>query len=136
MNRPTPPTPVPAAEAGAATRKVFVRALTLDCSIGVHPHERGARQRVRIDIELTVRDRDRLDDDIANVVSYDDIVDGVKAIIATGHFNLVETLADRIGESCVTDSRVIAVRVRVEKLDAIAEAAGVGVEIERLRTRH
>ena len=135
MSRATPLRPVPPAEAGAATRTMFVRGLMLNCSIGVHPHERSADQRVRIDIDLTVRDDRRLDDDIANVISYDDIVDGVKAIVAAGHINLVETLADRIGDFCTADSRVVAARVRVEKLDAIAEAASVGVEIERVTHR-
>ncbi|MCH9020042.1 MAG: dihydroneopterin aldolase, partial [Proteobacteria bacterium] len=81
--------------------------------------------------ELAVRDDGPIDDKIANVVSYDDIVAGVKAIVARGHVNLVETLAERIGDFCMADARVAAVRVRVEKLDAIREAASVGVEIER-----
>lgn len=127
----TPLRPAALADAGAAVRKLFVRGLTLDCSIGVHSHERGTDQRVRIDIELTVRDDKPLDDNIANVVSYDDVVDGVKAVIAAGHINLVETLAERIADFCLSDRRVVAARVRVEKSGAIVEAAGVGVEIER-----
>ncbi len=128
--------PVPLAEAGAGVRTMFVRGLTLDCSIGIHSHERVADQRVRIDIDLTVRDHTPVADDIANVISYDDIVDGVKAVIAAGHVNLVETLAERIGDFCMADRRVVAARVRVEKLGAIAEAAGVGVEIERVSGGH
>jgi dihydroneopterin aldolase len=122
---------VPLADAGAAERRMFVRGLTLDCSIGVHSHERGADQRVRIDIELTVRDDKPVADSIANVISYDDVVAGVKAVAAAGHINLVDTLAERIAASCLSDRRVVGARVRVEKLGAIAEAAGVGVEIER-----
>ena len=111
---------------------MFIRELVLECAIGVHSHERGVRQQVRIDIDLTVRDDTPVADNIANVVSYDDIVDGVKAVIAAGHINLVETLAERVGDVCMADHRVVAARVRVEKGDAIAEAAGVGVEIERV----
>jgi dihydroneopterin aldolase len=43
----------------------------------------------------------------------------------------VETLAERIAASIVTDSRVISVRVRVEKLDVFTDADSAGVEIER-----
>ncbi len=131
MTRPTPLRPIANAEAGAKVRTMFIRDLVLECAIGVHSHERGVRQHVRIDIDLTVRDDTPVADNIANVVSYDDIVDGVKAVIAAGHINLVETLAERIGDVCMADRRVVAARVRVEKGDAIAEAAGVGVEIER-----
>lgn len=131
MSQATPLRPAPLTDGGARARTMFIHDLTLDCRIGVHRHEQDVGQRVRINIELAVRDGGPIDDNIANVVSYDDIVAGVKAIVARGHVNLVETLAERIGDFCVADARVAAVRVRVEKLDAIREAASVGVEIER-----
>lgn len=132
MNRPTPLHTVPLPNAGTAARTLFIRDLMLDCSIGIHSHEQDANQPVRVNIELTVRDDRPVDDKIANVISYDDIVGGIKAIVAGEHINLVETLADRIGDFCMSDPRALAARVRVEKLDAIGEAASVGVEIERL----
>ncbi len=135
MSQATPLKPAPLADGGAPTRRIFIHDLTLDCRIGVHRHEKDAGQRVRINIELAVRDDGPIDDKIANVVSYDDIVAGVKAVVARGHVNLVETLAERIGDFCMADARVAAVRVRVEKLDAIREAASVGVEIERVAER-
>ncbi len=113
--------------------RILIRDLELTASIGVYAHERRARQRVRINIELSVRDEGDPRDDLGNVVCYQAIVDGVKAIIADGHVALVETLAERIAGRCLDDPRAEAVRVRVEKLDAIPEAAAVGVEIERLR---
>ena len=59
---------------------------------------------------------------------------GIKKIISAGHINLVETMAEEIAKFCLSDSRVISVKVRVEKPDIIADAAGVGVEIERYQT--
>ncbi|MED5564931.1 MAG: dihydroneopterin aldolase, partial [Pseudomonadota bacterium] len=52
-----------------------------------------------------------------------------------GHIDLVETLAEEIATRLLTDSRIIRLRIRLEKPEAIAEAAGVGVEIERLSRR-
>ncbi|MBI3451624.1 MAG: dihydroneopterin aldolase, partial [Rhodospirillales bacterium] len=72
-------------------------------------------------------------DKIANVVDYDAIVAGVRRIIAVGHVKLVETLAERIAAFCLEEPRVRLARVRVEKLDVYADAASVGVEIERRR---
>ncbi len=135
MTRPTPLRSAPFLGTDAAARTLFIRDLMLDCSIGIHSHERDADQRVRVNIEITVRDDRPVDDQIANVISYDDIVGGIKAIVVGGHINLVESLAERIGDFCMSDPRAIAARVRVEKLDAIAEAASVGVEIERFRDR-
>ena len=126
-------TPSPATPP-AVRRCLLIRDLVVPCAIGVHEHERHGTQRVRINVRIQVTDDERpIDDSIANVVSYETIVDGIRAIIGGGHINLVETLADRIVELCLANRRVSGVRVRVEKLDLYPDADGVGVEVERSR---
>jgi len=122
------------ADALRQRRHVFVRDLVLEAPIGVWRHEHGVTQKVRINLDLTVRETERRDE-LADVVCYQSAVDRVKAILAQGHVKLVETLAERIAGACLEDRRVIAARVRVEKLEAIPEAASVGVEIERLQVQ-
>jgi dihydroneopterin aldolase len=132
MTDPAPFRPASAAQSDAVRRRIFVTDLVVPCAIGVHAHERGGTQRVRINVEVRVADDNRqLHDSIANVVSYETIVDGIRAITARGHINLAETLADRIVDLCFADERAKWARVRVEKLDVYADAAGVGVEVER-----
>ena len=58
---------------------------------------------------------------------------GIRYVISSGHINLVETLADRIAQTCLEDRRVQSVKARIEKLDVFKEAESVGVEIERNR---
>jgi dihydroneopterin aldolase len=123
--------PLPIADARNAIRHVFVRDLVLACAIGVHRHEMGRPQRVRINLDLAVRDEGQIKDELANVVCYEQIVDGVRAIVGGRHVKLVETLAEDIAAMTLADVRVRSVRVRVEKLDVMADAASVGVEIER-----
>ena len=130
MNTKEPQQPRP----GAARRCLLIRDLVVPCAIGVHEHERHGTQRVRINVRVqVVDDEGPLEDRIANVVSYETIVDGIRAIIDRGHINLVETLADRIADLCLANHRVRGVRVRIEKLDLYPDAAGVGVEVERSR---
>lgn len=127
-----------------ATRHMFIRDLLLSASIGVHKHEHQATQRVRINIDLAVGDdgggqlsraapgRPGVgEDDLARVVDYETIVNRVREIVAAGHVQLVETLAERLAEACLADSRIKVARVRVEKLDVFADAASAGVEVER-----
>jgi dihydroneopterin aldolase len=122
-----------------ATRHMFIRDLVLASSIGVHAHEHDAEQRIRINLDLAVTDdgAEKLSrpavghDDLARVVDYEAIVNRVRAVVAAGHVNLVETLAERIAETCLADRRGVAARVRVEKLDVFADAASAGVEVER-----
>jgi dihydroneopterin aldolase len=116
--------------------RILVRDLLLMCSIGIHAHEKLAPQRVRINLDMAVLESvTPADDDIANVVSYEDVIDGIKALVASGHVNLVETLAEQVAALCLKDHRVEQVVVRVEKLDVYTEAASVGIEIERRRRR-
>jgi dihydroneopterin aldolase len=134
------------ADAARGLRHVFLRDLVLPASIGVHPHEHAAVQRVRINVDLGVEDdgaralsRPSVGhpgvgrDDLRRVVDYEGVANAVRAIVAAGHVMLVETLAERIAESCLADPRVHLARVRVEKLDVFADAASAGVEIERRR---
>lgn len=118
-----------------ATRQVFLRDLVLAARIGVHAHEHRGSQRIRINIDLSVEEEgegvgvgvDRL----ARVVDYEAVANNVRTIVAAGHVQLVETLAERIAESCLTDRRVTEAVIRVEKLDIFPDAASAGVEIRR-----
>ena len=129
----------PIASSARALRHVFLRDLVLVASIGVHAHEHAAPQRVRINVDLGVEDDGALPlsrrpvgrDELARVVDYEKVADTVRTIVSAGHVRLVETLAERIAESCLADRRVHLARIRVEKLDIFADAASAGVEIER-----
>jgi dihydroneopterin aldolase len=124
---PRPPRPRPADRLD----KIFVRDLVLDCQIGAFAEEKGSLQRVRFCVELWLYPaRERNNDDVARVVSYDRIVEAIRAVTGNGHINLVETVAERIAAKCLAHRRAAKVRVRVEKLDRV-EGAALGVEIER-----
>jgi dihydroneopterin aldolase len=127
------------ASAARRLRHVFLRDLVLQASIGIHPHERVASQRVRINIDLAVEDdpADGLSraaatrENLSQVVDYEVVATRIRSIVTAGHILLVETLAERIAESCLQDVRVEIARVRVEKLDVFIDTLSAGVEIER-----
>lgn len=127
--------PVPViAEATQPVRRVFVRDLLLDALIGIYPEERVKPQKILINLDLWVAETPgEPPRSYAEVVCYENLVNRSKALLAEGHVDLVETLAERLARLCLADPRVLRARVRVEKPEAIAEAAGVGVEIERQR---
>lgn len=114
--------------------RIRVRDLVLMANIGVYEQEHEAPQRVRINLELKVlRAGDPAADDIADVLSYDSLIAGIRRIVDAGHINLIETLADDIAALCLSDSRVVHATVGVDKLDVEPAAEAVGVEIERSR---
>jgi dihydroneopterin aldolase len=125
---------MPIADGTRGIRHLFVHDLVLPCRIGIHPDERDRLQRVRVNLDLGVDETgSALSDQLADVVDYEALVDRVRGALAKRHVNLVETLAEHVAALCLEDPRVRSARVRIEKLDAIADVAAVGVEIERVQ---
>ena len=116
----------------AELRRVFVRDLVMTCSIGVHAHEHEHKQRVRLNLDLDVLETaEPLEDDLRNVVCYDEIISAVRRIVDTGHVRLIETLAERVAGLCLADPRIRTARVQIEKLDVYDDVASVGIAIVR-----
>ncbi len=112
--------------------RISVRDYTRDVEIGAFKSERGQKQRIRFNVVLEVsRHTAAQSDDVDKVISYDLIVEAIEAQLSTERINLLETLAERVAERCLTDRRVVKAYVRIEKLDRIPGA--LGVEIVRFR---
>ena len=119
------------ASRGREVDHVFVRDLVMPVEIGAYGFERGHAQRVRFNVDVEVY-RVAGPDDMRMAFSYDVIMDAIKIILAAGHVELVETIAERLAERVLSHERVHAVGVEVEKLDVVAPGA-VGVRIRRER---
>jgi dihydroneopterin aldolase len=112
--------------------RVFMHDLVLDVEIGVYTHEKGVTQRVRFSVDVDVLPATvAVDDDIGRAFDYDTIIKGIKEIVARGHLNLVETLAEEVAAHCLAHPRAASVKVMIEKLDK--EPGAVGVEIVRAK---
>jgi 7,8-dihydroneopterin aldolase/epimerase/oxygenase len=116
-------------------RCIVVDDLRLAVFIGVHEHEKAARQEVSISIHMFVPDAGpSRSDDLTDHVSYSDVVSKLKERAkATRHVHLVETLAEEAADFALADARVESVVVEVRKTEIVPEAKGVGVIINRRR---
>jgi len=117
-------------------RCIVVDDLRLDVFIGVHEHEKLARQQVSITLHMFVRDdaATARSDDLADHVSYADVIARLKERASSRrHTHLVETLAEEVADLALVDGRVESVVVDVRKTQIIPEAKGVGVIIRRQR---
>lgn len=112
---------------------IFVRDFVVDCNVGVYAEEQGVTQKVRFTVEARL-DKSVFshDDAMVEVPSYADIIDFIVGLARGGHINLVETFAEKIAEACLADTRIVAVRVMLEKLE---RGPLRGVEIVRPATR-
>lgn len=127
----------PLADAARGLRQVFVRGLTVQAHLGVHPHEETKAQRVVIAVDLAVRDDHAPGgvgpDELARVVDYAAVAATARRIACAGHVRLAETLAERIAVALLADERVLRARVTVEKPDVLPDVTSVGVVVERTR---
>ncbi|KQS50991.1 MULTISPECIES: dihydroneopterin aldolase [unclassified Sphingomonas] len=100
--------------------------------LGIHPHE-VAPQRVVVSVEMTVVYPGPLGEDaIEEVLDYDFVRTGIRALTAERPFALQETLCEAIAGLCMGDERVRRVKVRTVKADVYPDAR-VGCGIVRTR---
>ncbi|AJR18084.1 dihydroneopterin aldolase [Pimelobacter simplex] len=103
---------------------------------GVFDHERRDGQIFKIDLTLGVDTAPAAaSDDLQDTVDYGSLVDQVAAAVTRDPVDLIETLAQRIADTCLLDSRVEWVRVTVHKPDAPIQATFADVQLTITRRR-
>lgn len=113
--------------------RIFLSNYVRGVEIGAFTEEHGATQRVRFDVAVeVVRNTAHINDKVARVVSYDEIVKAIEGLINGPRMDLLETFAERLAGQCLADARARRVHIRIEKLDRL-NGAGLGVEITRVR---
>ena len=104
---------------------------------GVFEFERREGQTFVVDLVLGLDTRPAAgSDDLRDTVDYGSLVTSVKNAVETDPVDLIETLAERIADVCLLDSRVEWARVTVHKPDAPIDAtfSDVALTITRRRT--
>ncbi|MFT4234487.1 MAG: dihydroneopterin aldolase [Microbacterium sp.] len=109
------------------TDRIDLTGLTATGYHGVYDHERRDGQPFTVD--LTLHLEATTSDEIADTVHYGELAEKVVAIIQGEPVNLIETLAHRIGDAVLEDTRVEAVDVTVHKPQAPIAAAFTDVSV-------
>ncbi len=103
---------------------------------GVLDFERREGQRFLADLVLGLDTRTAADsDDLQDTLDYGTLVAQVMKAIENDPVDLIETLAQRIADVCLADSRVSWVEVTVHKPDAPIEATFSDVALTIHRSR-
>ena len=118
------------------TERVFVENLGIHGFHGLIPAEKTLGQKFYADIECLVSRTEPPSDTMEDAVDYGKLCDLAHDISASGPFNLIETLAERIGQGVMERFPLVSqVRVRIRKPKAPIRhfLDNVGVEIELSR---
>lgn len=123
-------------EARSATDRIAIRGLAARGRHGVFEHERRDGQDFSVDLVLWVSTRAAAaSDDLADTVDYGTLGVDVSALVAGEPVRLIETLAERVADRCLADSRVQAVEVTVHKPQAPIPVPFDDVTVTILRSR-
>jgi dihydroneopterin aldolase len=112
-----------------------LKALRVDCIVGIYEHERQASQTVILDIEF---DYDfaaaAASEAIADAVDYDHVVGVVKELLVRRQFQLIETMAMETADTLLHRlPSVLRVRLKIGKPAAVPDAACSFASFERIR---
>jgi len=111
---------------------ILVRDLRVEVLIGIHKRERYVAQTVSIDLDIGLPGATVFaSDKVADTIDYEQVALKIKALASSGHFRLVETLADRIAKLLTDEFKAPWVKVSVAKIGILPNAKFVGVLIER-----
>jgi 7,8-dihydroneopterin aldolase/epimerase/oxygenase len=119
----------------SATTEITLRAMRFHALVGILPHERTNAQPIEIDLTVFV-DGDSLPRAERGVVDYRRLYDATAAVVAAGHIDYLEDIAETVASSVFSvTERAMRVRVAVRKphVSLGGPLAHAEVRIDRLR---
>ncbi len=121
--------------AGTATDQISVLGIECFGHHGVLPHERRDGQRFVVDLTVGLDTRPAAaTDDLHDTVDYGSLVTSVKTDVESEPVDLLETLAQRLADTCLLGDRVEWCRVTVHKPEAPIDATFADVTLTITRT--
>tara|TARA_B100000965_G_C19527504_1_gene729527 strand:+ start:931 stop:1326 length:396 start_codon:yes stop_codon:yes gene_type:complete len=115
-------------------RKVFIKDLILNISVGIHSFEKKKKQKVKFNLEIISNPLVKPDlKNFSTLVDYEDIVKKIIKITKNKHHNLLEDLAESIFNKIFEIQLVNLIKLRIEKIEILKNTSSVGIEIEKTK---
>ena len=119
---------------GSVKRSVFIKDFIIQEIIGIHEHEKMKKQKIKFNIVIDV-DQSTVpnEKEIKSIVDYEKITNKLENLVKSKKYNFLESLAEDSFVEIFEDKRINAVKIKIEKPDAIKSAKSVGVEVFKNR---
>ena len=113
-------------------RKVIIKDLILNISVGIHNFEKKNRQRVRFNIEILTNPYVTPNNkDLSSILNYEKVVSNIEKITYLKHHELLEDLAEKILNMIFKNKLVKKINLKIEKLDILKKTKSVGIEVSK-----
>tara|TARA_A200000113_G_scaffold50828_1_gene41815 strand:+ start:726 stop:1109 length:384 start_codon:yes stop_codon:yes gene_type:complete len=99
-----------------SNRKILINNLVIQASVGVYEHEKLNKQKVIVNVELLLsNDSEPKQDNLKSTQDYSEFRKCLIDIIQSQHFQLLETLVEKIHSTLMVNSYVIGAKVNISK---------------------
>ena len=113
-------------------RKVIIKDLVLNISIGIHNFEKKKKQRVKFNVEILTNPYVLPNNkDFNSILNYEEIVNQIQKISYLKHHELLEDLAENIFNMIFKNKLVKKINLKIEKLDIFKNTKSVGIEVSK-----
>ena len=113
-------------------RKVIIKDLILNISVGIHNFEKKKKQRVKFNIEILTNPYVIPNNkDLNSILDYEKIISQIQKITFLRHHELLEDLAENIFNMIFRNKLVKKINLKIEKLDILKKANSVGIEVSK-----
>ena len=111
---------------------IFINQLQLQTIIGIHDWEREKAQTIILDIEIFYNTAAAAQsDNIADCIDYFKVCERLKRLAEEHSYQLVEAFAEEVSRIILQEFSAPGVKIKLSKPEAVQEAQGVGIIIER-----
>ena len=112
--------------------KIYIAGLTVETLIGVYDWEKQVRQPLVFDLEMAWDIRvAAATDDLMHALNYQAVSEFVEQFVREQHFQLLESLIERLADALRKEFGMPWIGIRVEKPAVVPQARVVGLYIER-----
>lgn len=109
---------------------IYIDGLHVECIVGVRPHEREHEQPLVLDIAFPADFGPAADSgDLERTVDYSALAKDVRTFLRDGRYELLETLARRLGVHLCETFGLERVFLRVRKPRAVSDSDGPAVSL-------
>lgn len=112
---------------------IFIEDMRVMAWVGIFAREKAAAQMLQIDLTFGVPDAAAKNDDIADTIGYDAVINRIRAELEKTRFNLLETLGEHIVALMFDEFKAPWVKISIAKAGIMKDVRRVGVFIERGR---
>ncbi|MBI2790910.1 MAG: dihydroneopterin aldolase [Gammaproteobacteria bacterium] len=114
--------------------KIVISDIKLNTIIGVYDWEKQASQNIHLDIALsTDAKKIAATDDLSHAIDYSAVIKHIFDYVQTNHFQLIETLAEKLATEVLQHFSTEWVQITLHKPGALLQAKDVSITIERTK---